>query len=213
MQDDRTGTGGASPNTDALDMDSLLQQMSDLADQAGDWRDHLPFAAAEGYLEDPKYRQLYGHHVDGCRYCQQLIGALYPSEDSMAKLLSNAAEMSLDSEKQVDVADAVAEARYNLDPLFDVLLAQSPRDYPGTLRALANVQQWLVCASQSSQDLDSSTISPWTGTVALSLDTESYPASAQMGTDYFENIVEESVSLLLASRFRVAHAGNLQPPD
>lgn len=194
----------------ALDMDDLLEQMSVLAEQAGDWREHLPYAAAVGFLKDEGYQQRYGDHVDRCQYCQQLIGALHPGEDTMAKLLSTVAEISLGSEAWVDVADAVAEARWNLDSLRDVVLAQSHGESPGALRAWANAQQYLVHVSQSLDDPNGGALVPWTATVALSLDTQPNETSVERGRDQFGEILEDTVSLLLASRLRVALAGDLQ---
>ena len=193
-------------------MDDLLDQMSVLADEAGDWREHLPYAAAVGFLEDEKYQQRHGDHVDSCQYCQQLINALHPGEDTIAKLLSRVAEFSLGREAwvDVDVADAVAEARWNLDSLRDVVLAQSHGDYPGALRAWANAQQNLVHASQSLDDPYSEALVPWTATVALSLDTQPHVTSVERRKDQFGELLEDAVSLLLASRLRVALAGDLQ---
>ena len=192
----------------ALDMDHLLQQMSGLADQAGDWRDHLPYEAAAGFLDDAKYQQRYSDHVDGCQYCRQLIDTLHPRADTMAKLLSVVAAMPHRSEASVDFADAVEEARWDLDSMRDALLAQS---HAGTLRTWARVQQWLVHASRPLKGPDIGVLMPWTETVALSLGTQPYPTLAEGGRDQFGDIVEEAVSLLLASRFRVAYAGDLQP--
>ncbi len=191
-------------------MDDLLGQMSVLADQAGDWREHIPYAAAVGFLEDEGYQQRHGAHVNNCQYCQQLIDALRPSEDMVAKLLSRVPEFSLGSEVQIDVADAVTEARRNLDSLRDIVLAQSHSDHPGALRAWASAQQYLVHASQSFGSPYGEALMPWTATVALSLGTQPHVTSVERGWDQFGEVIEDAVSLLLASGLRVAVAGDPQ---
>ena len=189
-------------------MDDLLEQMSLLADQAGDWKDHLPYAAAVGFLEDSKYRERYGAHVDGCQYCRQLVDALHPGEQTLAKLLSPADEMPPGNDVSSDVADAVAEARWNLDSIRGVILADHHGARHGTLRKWARAQRWLVHANQSLEGPDSAALAPWKATVALWLDTHHNPKSPEFGSHQFRDVVEEAASLLLAFGFRVAHAGD-----
>ncbi len=44
-------------NSDSyMDDDVVLAEMEALANEAGDWRDHLPFEAALHFQEDPKVR-------------------------------------------------------------------------------------------------------------------------------------------------------------
>ena len=192
-------------------MDDLLEQMALLADQAGDWRDHLPYAATARFLEDTKYQELYGAHVDACQYCRQLIDALHPGEHTLAKLLSHVHDVPLRPAPWVDVAEAVAEARWNLDSIRDVLVAQPRRVRAGTLRRWANTQQWLANANLSSEGADSSSLAPWSATVAFSLDTHPDPNPAGSESGPFGDLVEEATSFLLAFGFRVAHAGDLRP--
>ena len=66
-------------------MESHLDQMSVIADEAGDWRSHLPYAAAAGYLENSQYRKEYGAHVDACLYCHQLIDALHARKETVSE--------------------------------------------------------------------------------------------------------------------------------
>ena len=204
---DRRSAGSIGHN-----MDDLLEQMSILADEAGDWRDHLPYAAAAGFLEDARYQERYGAHVDECQYCQRLVDALHPGEHTIAKLLSQAREMPLRAEVSVNVADAVADANWYLGNIRDVFVDPSRMTRRGTLRKWANVQQCLTNAILALEGPDSSALAAWTGTVALALDTpHPNPNVTESGDDRFGDTVEEVASLLLAFGYRVAHAGDLRP--
>ena len=186
-------------------MDDLLEEMGRLADEAGDWREHLPYAAAAGFHDDVDFQERYGAHVDECRYCQGLIDALHPGEETVAKLLSHTHEMPLPEERPAYAAGAVAEARWVLDGLRGVVVEQPAR---GTLREWASSQQWLTYANQALEGPDSSALSPWLGTVMLSLDAVLNPIITETRDDRLGNAVEDVASFLLAFGYRVAHAGD-----
>ena len=188
------------------DMDDLLEEMSLLADEAGDWREHLPYAAAAGFLDDVNYQERYGAHVDECQYCQGLVDALHPDEQTVAKLLSQTRELPLSHEEAPgSVADAIAEARWSLDALLSAFVAQPSR---GTLRKWADAQMWLTYANQALEGPDSSALTPWAGTVTLSLDTYLNPKVTASEGDRYGDTVEEMVTFLMAGGYRVAHAGD-----
>ena len=186
-------------------MDDLLEGMSILADEAGDWREHLPYAAAARFLDDVNCQERYGAHVDECQYCQGLVDALHPDEQTVAKLLSQTRELPLSHEAPGSVADAIAEARWSLDDLLGALVAQPSR---GTLRKWANAQMWLTYANQALEGPDSSAPTPWAGTVTLSLDTFLNPKVTESEVDRYGDTVEEMVTFLMAGGYRVAHAGD-----
>lgn len=66
----------------------LLREMRELADEQGDWRDHLPSSLAAGYFDDPSAQRLYGAHVDTCSQCQSLLDTVHPT-DVEAQLFVN----------------------------------------------------------------------------------------------------------------------------
>lgn len=76
--------------TPAFDEDAALAAIGAMADDAGDWRGHIPYAAARSYRDDPEIWAQYESHVDECVYCRRLIDALNPAEkllDSFHELL------------------------------------------------------------------------------------------------------------------------------
>ena len=91
-------------------MDELLQQMGELAEEARDWQEHLPYEVAEQYLEDRRYQQLFGSHVDDCSYCQRLVEALHPREETLALLLRTMRDAIVATEVQ-DLVDAETRTR------------------------------------------------------------------------------------------------------
>ena len=186
-------------------MDALLEQMAVLAAEAGDWRGHLPYAAAAGFRDDPRYPERYGAHVDECPYCQGLIEALHPSEDTLDKLLSQVDAVPLSHAGPDRVAEGVAEARWCLDHLREFMVTQPQ---PGALRKWANLQQWLIYADQSLEGPDSSALTPWAGTVAFSLDTLPNPKTGQIETAQLGDNMVEVTSLLISCGLQVAHAGD-----
>lgn len=58
---------------------ALLREMSDLAEEAGDWTQHLPYAIAAAYYENPSAQTQYQSHVEHCDYCKGLLETLHPS--------------------------------------------------------------------------------------------------------------------------------------
>ena len=192
-------------------MDDLLEQMSRLADEAGDWRDHLPYAAAAGFLKDERYHERYGVHVDECQYCQRLVDALHPGEEMLATLVSQAREMPQRVEGFVNVADAVADASWYLDNTRGVLVDPSRTTPRGPLWNLAQARQSVTKIILETEGPESSALAPWAGTIALSLDTSLVPNVTDRGNDWFADTMEDVASLLLASGYRVAHADDLRP--
>ncbi len=76
----------------AFDEVAALAAMETIAEEAGDWRGHIPYAAARIYRDDPDTCALYESHVDECTYCRRLIDALNPAEkvlDSFHELLQH----------------------------------------------------------------------------------------------------------------------------
>ena len=191
-------------------MESLLEHMTELADQAGDWRDHLPYAAALGYLEDSEYRDRYGSHVDDCRYCQQLIDALHPREENVAQFLSALRYSAVQDVHAFDHATALFEARSSLDEIREVFVASHHSSVIGKLKHWANAQRWLADAHESIDGSASLLVDAWSANIALSLDTPSRADSSSTDCDWISSDVEKVASFLLAFGFRVAHAGDLR---
>ena len=55
------------------DIETLLAEMARLADEAGDWRDHLVFEEIVNWQTDDAIRRKFIGHVRGCQYCQEAI--------------------------------------------------------------------------------------------------------------------------------------------
>ena len=64
----------------AFDEAEALAAIEEMADETGDWRGHVPYAAARSYLDDPGISAQYEAHVDGCAYCRRLVDALNPTQ-------------------------------------------------------------------------------------------------------------------------------------
>ena len=56
-----------------IDKDEFLAGVAKLAEEAGDWRDHLPYEAFRYFNQRDDIRAQFGSHVDSCKYCQELI--------------------------------------------------------------------------------------------------------------------------------------------
>ena len=66
----------------AFDEDEVLAEIEAMdREWAGDWREHIPYAAARKYREDLETCATYEGHVDECVYCQRMVDALNPAED------------------------------------------------------------------------------------------------------------------------------------
>ena len=184
--------------------------MSVLADEAGDWRGHLPYAAAVGYLDNSQYRKEYGEHVDDCSYCRQLIDALHPREDTVSDFLDVWRNWSEMDEPPHEAADALIEARSSLDAIRHVILASPHNAGVGTLRHWAKVQQGLTDVQMAIDGPNSFAADPWSATIALSLDAPSGPVALDKVDDWIASDAEQVASFLLACGFRVAHASDLR---
>lgn len=51
----------------------FLRGVDHLADEAGDWRDHVPYKAARVYLTNTNIREKLRAHVERCKYCEDLV--------------------------------------------------------------------------------------------------------------------------------------------
>ena len=65
----------------AFDEAEGLATMEAMAEEAGDWRGHVPYAAMRRYRDESKVRTQYESHVDECSYCRRMIDALHPTEE------------------------------------------------------------------------------------------------------------------------------------
>mgnify|MGYP001548165597 CR=1 FL=1 len=72
--------GRMSPEKKAF-FESTLREMEALADDAGDWRIHLPYEALVGYQMDSNVRAQYSEHYDNCSFCQKAMDALNPYDE------------------------------------------------------------------------------------------------------------------------------------
>ena len=191
----------------ASEIDSLLEDMSDLAEQAGDWQGHLPFQVAVEYLDNEDFQRDYGSHVDGCRYCRDLIDALHPAESTLDELMRT---RELNARSVSDPASAVTNAWTSLNALRDVVLEHKGGVSDGSLRVWTTAQKSLALAHASLNGPRSIAPLAWSGTVALCLDP--YPtAGPAVDDDAFAITIEEIATHLLSSSFRVAHPDDLQP--
>jgi hypothetical protein len=60
----------------------FLKGVNELAEEAGDWRDHLPYEALVGYYRDSTIRERFRDHFTACAYCQELAETLSPDDNS-----------------------------------------------------------------------------------------------------------------------------------
>jgi len=58
--------------------ESALREMGELAEEAGDWRIHLPYEALLTYRKDSAVREQFAHHYNNCSFCQKAMDALNP---------------------------------------------------------------------------------------------------------------------------------------
>jgi len=70
----------------ALDKEAILADMDAIADEIGDWKDHIPYEAAIEIYSDDAVREMYSEHLDGCQYCQEMVETLNPSEKILGNL-------------------------------------------------------------------------------------------------------------------------------
>ena len=57
-----------------------LKEMEKLADEAGDWRVHMPYEALVSYRNDSAVREQFEDHYSNCPFCQRAVDALNPYE-------------------------------------------------------------------------------------------------------------------------------------
>ena len=60
----------------------FLKGVDELEEEAGDWRDHLPYEALVGYHRDNVVRERFKDHFTACAYCQELAETLSPGDNS-----------------------------------------------------------------------------------------------------------------------------------
>ena len=65
----------------AFDEAAALAAIEAMAEEAGDWRGHIPYAAARSYRDDPDIPAQYEPHLDGCTLCRRMLDALNPTEE------------------------------------------------------------------------------------------------------------------------------------
>lgn len=61
----------------------MLEDMAALVEEAGDWREHVPYDAALNYHESDDVRSMWREHVDSCSYCQRMIDTLHPNLEEL----------------------------------------------------------------------------------------------------------------------------------
>jgi hypothetical protein len=86
----------------------LQREMSDLAEEAGDWSVHVPFTVAESYFQDQGIRAQFQEHVDSCNYCKRLIDTLQPADPVEASQFGRAAAQTYREERRRRARFAVA---------------------------------------------------------------------------------------------------------
>ena len=63
---------------DKIDAEKLLAEMNQIAKDAGDWREHIPYEAACTFTSNADIHSIYVGHVSDCEICQELV-ALFSS--------------------------------------------------------------------------------------------------------------------------------------
>ena len=58
---------------DKIDAEKLLAEMNQIAKDAGDWREHIPYEAACTFTSNADIHRIYVGHVSDCEYCQELV--------------------------------------------------------------------------------------------------------------------------------------------
>lgn len=182
--------------------------MSDLAKQAGDWTDHLPFEVAVAYLDSTEFQRDYGPHVDDCRYCSDLIDALHPTERTLDRLIRTVRDIA--SVEERDAATALTEAWSSVNTVSELMLKQQGT-FDGSLRTLTTAQKRLAEAHALLNGPRSIAPMAWSGTVALSLDPYTGPGLRPVVDHGFATTIEEVASHLLSFGFRIAYSDDLQP--
>lgn len=84
----------------------FLRSVEKIAEEAGDWRDHLPYDAVLAFHGDDAVREKFKDHVDSCAYCQELIDTLQPS----APLLGHLHTLVRNQVEQASVNEQSAQA-------------------------------------------------------------------------------------------------------
>jgi len=69
-----------------LDKEAILADMDAIADEVGDWKDHIPYEAAIDFYSDDAVREMYSDHLDGCQFCKEMLETLNPSEKILGNL-------------------------------------------------------------------------------------------------------------------------------
>lgn len=69
------------PDQEAF-IESVLRVMDQLAEEAGDWRIHLPYEAMLDYRKDSAVQEQYADHFNACAFCQEAVDTLNPPDKS-----------------------------------------------------------------------------------------------------------------------------------
>ncbi len=120
----------------AFDEAAALAAMEAMAEEAGDWRGHIPYAAARSYFDDPDTCAHYESHVDECTYCRRLIDALNPTETVLDRFRELLSQVHGTGDQSPAEGMANSPVNYASDvsvpgSLYDEFMAD-----PGFLRAL-----------------------------------------------------------------------------
>ncbi len=66
-----------SPDRKAF-FETALKEMEELADEAGDWRVHMPYEALVSYRKDSAVREQFEDHYNNCPFCQEGVETFNP---------------------------------------------------------------------------------------------------------------------------------------
>ena len=185
-----------------MDVDELAARMSTLAKEAGDWREHLPYEAAVRFVGEARFQEMYGPHVEACRYCRRLVDALHPPKAVEDDLVI----VALQPTKAAGVR-AATEALVAFDWSRPAVLAQSV----GSGKALwqfSAVQKALAEFSEAVEGPTSVGPVSWSDTVALSFGN-AVAGGADVGNPWIGTVAADLTHFLVGFGYRVAHAGDL----
>ena len=70
----------SSISTTKLSLSRSLKGLDKLAEEAGDWRIHLPYEAILGYRSNKAIQEQFEDHYNACAYCQELMDTLCPGD-------------------------------------------------------------------------------------------------------------------------------------
>ena len=80
-QDPPTNLDEEDPDRRAF-FELALKYMEELDEQAGDWRNHLPYEALLCYSDGSAVREQYKDHFNRCAFCQEAMKTMNPGDKS-----------------------------------------------------------------------------------------------------------------------------------